>query len=256
MRQRFWSPVLGAVLAIPATASAVGPARIWAQVRGAAGGLDAGAGSVQGAAQASPVGVDGKVGGARVSFLFDRPGLPTPHFLMTVREDGSGRYQADEAAEGGSAGQHVDRTIALSATTTAKIFAAARAQHDFNVVCESKIKHLANTGSKTLTYAGPDGAGSCVYNYSEIKDVQALTDIFLATAFTLDEGRKLEFKKRFDRLGLDAEMAALAHAAEQKQAVELGTIAGVLTGIANDTELMERVRLRAAKLLEQARDAQ
>ena len=34
--------------------------------------------------------------------------------------------------------------------------------------------------------------------------------MFLAIAFTMDEGRKLEFLHRYDRLGLDAEMNSLA----------------------------------------------
>ena len=48
--------------------------------------------------------------------------------------------------------------------------------------------------------------GSCVYNYSDNKNVALLTDTFLGIAFTLDEGRKLDFLHRYDRLGLDAEM--------------------------------------------------
>lgn len=187
---------------------------------------------------------------ASVSFLFDRPGLMVPHFLLTVREDGTGRYEADEAPENGGAGRHIDRVVPVSAATVAKIFEAARAEKDFNVTCASKIKNLADTGKKTLTYAGPDGSGSCLYNFSENKNVQMLTETFQAMAFTMDEGRRLEFKKRFDRLGLDAEMDGLLRAVEQKQAMEMGTIAGILTQIANDTELMQRVRLRAAKLLE------
>ena len=255
MRRGVACGVLAQVLLL-ATGLAWGQAAVEAPAGTAAEDGTRTAGTAQAAPDAATASAAEGKGGATVSFGFERPGLAVPHFVLTVREDGSGRYLADEAAGAGSAGQHVDRPVQMTQATMARIFAVARAQHNFNVPCESKIKNLANTGRKTLTYAGPDGAGSCVYNYSEIKDVQSLTDTFLATAFTLDEGRRLEFKKRFDRLGLDAEISALAHAAEAKQAVELGTISAVLTGIANDTELMERVRLRAAKLLELGKEAQ
>jgi len=32
---------------------------------------------------------------AEVSFQFDRTGLPVPRFTLRIREDGTGRYQAD-----------------------------------------------------------------------------------------------------------------------------------------------------------------
>ncbi len=78
--------------------------------------------------------------------------------------------------------------------------------------------------------------------------------MFLAIAFTMDEGRRLDFLHRYDRLGLDAEMITLAHEVDEGRAMELGTIAPTLDAIAGDTALMQRVRLRAAKLLEQSKD--
>lgn len=200
---------------------------------------------------------------AEVSFQFERIGLPVPRFTIQVREDGTGRYQADEAA--GSSSQlssavryvgekHIDRSITLSSATVAKIFKAARGLDRFNVACASKAKNIADTGKKTLSYVGADGRGSCTYNYSEIKSVTTLTDTFLAIAFTMDEGRKLDFLHRYDRLGLDAEMTTLMHEMDEGRALELGTIAPSLYAIAGDTALIQRVRLRAAKLLEQTKD--
>jgi hypothetical protein len=90
----------------------------------------------------------------------------------------------------------------------------------------------------------------CVYNYSENKIVQSLTDIFLGIASTLDEGRKLEFLHRYDRLGLDAEINSFADEVKEGRAIELGTISPTLAAIADDTAVIQRVRLRAAKMLE------
>lgn len=195
---------------------------------------------------------------AQVSFQFDRTGLPVPRFTLRLREDGTGNYQADQAETAatatsmrGQAAQHVDRPIRLSSGTVAKIFKAARAADHFNVECASKAKNIADTGKKTLSYTGPDGSGSCVYNYSENKSVDTLTNTFLAIAYTIDEGRRLEFLHRYDRLGLDAEMISFAQELEAGRALELGTISPTLAAIADDTALIQRVRLKAQKMLDQ-----
>jgi hypothetical protein len=193
-----------------------------------------------------------------VSFQFDRTGLPVPHFTLRVREDGTGRYQADQAeapatatSMRGQAAQHIDRPVNLTRATVAKIFKAARASNYFNIDCASKAKNIADTGKKTLSYTGPDGSGSCTYNYSENKGIETLTNTFLAIAYTMDEGRRLEFLHRYDRLGLDAEMRLLKQEAEAGRALELGTIAPALAAIIDDTAVIQRVRLLAQKMLEQ-----
>ena len=195
---------------------------------------------------------------AEVSFQFDRTGLRVPRFTLQVREDGSGRYQADQAETAatansmrGQAAQHIDRPINLTRGTVAKIFKAARAANHFNIECASKAKNIADTGKKTLSYTGADGSGSCTYNYSENKAVDTLTNTFLAIAYTMDEGRRLEFLHRYDRLGLDAEMISLSQEAEAGRALELGTISPTLAAIVDDTAVIQRVRLRAQKMLEQ-----
>jgi hypothetical protein len=195
---------------------------------------------------------------AEVSFQFDHTGLPVPRFTLRIYENGAGTYQADQAeipatqtSMRGQAAQHVDRPINLTPGVVAKIFKAARGLNHLNVECASKAKNIADTGTKTLTYVGPDGSGSCVYNYSENKMVGTLTDTFLAIASTLDEGRKLEFLHRYDRLGLDAEMNSFADEVKEGRALELGTISPTLASIADDIAVIQRVRLRAAKMLEQ-----
>ena len=153
---------------------------------------------------AAPVSGSSPTTQPEVSFQFERPGLAVPRFTLSVREDGSGTYKADEAPVSGgagmapTAGRHVDQAIALSKPTVETIFKTARELDHFNIECASKLKNIANTGNKTLSYSGADGRGSCTYNYSENKSVSSLTDTFLAIAFTLDTGRRLDFLHRFD----------------------------------------------------------
>jgi hypothetical protein len=202
---------------------------------------------------------DSKPAVSEVTFQFDRPGLDVPHFKLRIQEDGAGAYQADQAEiaatqtlNRGQAAQHIDRPIKLTPGTVAKIFKAARSLNHFDVECASKAKNIADTGKKTLSYSGPDGSGSCSYNYSENKNVDTLTNTFLAIAYTMDEGRKLDFLHRYDRLGLDAEIAYLSQEMQEGRALELETISPTLTAIADDTALIQRVRLKAAKMLEQS----
>jgi hypothetical protein len=193
-----------------------------------------------------------------VSFQFERLGLSVPKFTIVVHEDGTGVYKGETAAVssgayGGlaqpTAGQPINRTIKLSPATTEAIFKAARSLEFFNIDCASKAKNIADTGKKTLSYSGTDGHGSCLYNYSENKSVTQLSEMFQAIAFTMDEGRKLDFMHRFDRLGLYSEIDALKREVVAKRALELGNISPSLLSIARDEALMEKVRERAVALL-------
>ena len=195
---------------------------------------------------------------AEVSFHFERIGLPVPKFTLTVKEDGTGRYEADQAempatanSMRGQAAQHIDRPVVLTSGTVAKLFKDARSLNYFNLDCETKAKNVANSGKKTLSYSGPDGSGSCTYNYSENKTVETLTDRFQAIAYTMDEGRRFEFLHKYDRLGLDAEMITFSQELDAGRALEPGTIAPVLASLADDGALIQRVRLKARKMLEQ-----
>lgn len=202
---------------------------------------------------------------ATIKFAFERHGLAVPRFTLTVQEDGVGTYQADEVerptvpaaslpSAGAAAEQHIARPMTLSAAMTEKIFKAAQGAKRFSITCASKAKNIADTGTKTLTYTGVDGTGTCTYNYSEEKNVVLLTEWFQGIAFTMDEGRKLDYLHRYDRLGLDAEMQLMVQAIEEKNALELRNISSTLSSIASDTDVMQRVRVRAAALLGQAVD--
>ena len=138
--------------------------------------------------------------------------------------------------------------FSVSPATARKIFTLARDLKQFNFPCPSKAKNIADTGKKTLTYNGVEATSSCTYNYSENKNVQALTEIFQGIAETMNEGRKLDYLHRYDRLGLDAEITYLAQEVTAGRALELGAITESLRSIAADAEVIERVRTRANSL--------
>jgi hypothetical protein len=199
-----------------------------------------------------------------LSFHFERPGLPVPEFTLTVLADGTGTYAATYAAAPATDSHYgaayvsgkpvgdtkVSRPVALSAQTTARLFERVRSTDHFHAPCESKQKNVADTGAKTITYIDATGTSSCTYNYTENKAVAALTDTFLGIAETLDEGHTIDLKHRYDRLGLDRELTVLLEAIHDGRAIEVATIAPTLRSLADDTQVMERVRKRAAGLLE------
>jgi len=200
------------------------------------------------------------VGMPRVTFAFEREGVPVPKFTLEIGPNGAGRYAGDEAApvvhgDGVAAWDKnvstkgFERGFVLSRETTGKIFALAGELKHFNVACASKVKNIADTGTKTLSYAGADGSGSCTYNYSENKKVDDITTILLGIVETMDEGRRLDDLHRYDRLGLDDAITFLAQEVSEGRALEVGTIAASLHSLADDAEVMQRVRARANTLL-------
>jgi hypothetical protein len=193
-----------------------------------------------------------------VSFTFDRKGVAVSHYRLAIYENGSGVYEGNEVPSATAYGhpanesaQPFKHVITISPATAGKIFSTAEKLNRFDVACGSKLKNIADTGTKVLKYEGNDGTGSCTYNFSENKDVQTLTDIFQGIAETLDTGRRLDQLHRFDRLGLDAAMKSLVDEVSAGRALEIGTIARSLRSIASDTDVMARVRSRASTLLSQ-----
>jgi hypothetical protein len=111
---------------------------------------------------------------------------------------------------------------------------------------------VAFQGWKKLTYSGPDGAGSCTFNYSKDKQIQELGESLVAVAGAIVEGARLETLLQHDRLGLDKEMEYLVEATGDGRVRQIGTIQGILQRLADDPEVMDRVRKRARQLLARA----
>jgi hypothetical protein len=174
--------------------------------------------------------------------------VPTlPSYTFEVKADGSGTYVGSAAGADGRV-QEVKQPLVVSEKTAVGLFDAAKSVQAGGFECASKAKGIANTGVKVLEYGG----GSCTYNFSENKTLVGLTDSFQAMAVTLDEGRKLAFKHKYDRLGLNDEMTALVAEVKDGRAIEVGLIAAVLESIVKDGDVLERVRGKAVDLLKSA----
>jgi hypothetical protein len=194
---------------------------------------------------------------ATVRVEFTNAKLLPPHWVLVLHEDGSGEFQADKSQPTGAdanvmmAGE-IHRPIQLRPAFAEHVFTVARERMLFNFPCESHLK-VAFQGEKQLSYSGRDGSGSCEFNYSKDKEIQALGDSLVAVGNTLIYGARLEKLLQHDRLGLDAALDNLVSAQHDGIAQEMEGIREILEKIAGDEEVLERARRRARLLLAQSR---
>jgi hypothetical protein len=191
---------------------------------------------------------------ARIRFVFENPKLQPSNYVLDINEDGTGHFRS---APGSAAGpdaegitpQPLETDIKINEPLRGILFKTARSHNFFNVACESTKAKVAFTGKKALQYTGPDGAGSCTFNWSRDQQLMKLADDLIAVAFTLEIGRRLAVEHEHNRLSLDAELEELQDAAVAGRAQEIQNIAPQLEAIAGDEKVLERARNRARQLL-------
>jgi hypothetical protein len=184
---------------------------------------------------------------------FSNPGLTLSNWTLVLYPDGSGHFHADRAETAAEAVEAigpvvVDRDVQLSQEFADRVFDTVHHHKDLNEDCESHMK-VAFQGWKKITYGGPDGQGTCTFNYSKDKDIQALGDSFVSVASTLIEGARLQLLLQHDPLGLDKEMQFLAEGTGDGRLQQVCAIRGILERLEDDPDVMERVRKRARMLL-------
>lgn len=183
---------------------------------------------------------------------FSNPGLTPSHWAMTIHPDGSGHFRSDGAGprdpHEGIEASAVDRDVEFTRDFAQRVFETAQRHKFFGGACESHLK-VAFVGLKRLSYQGPDGQGSCEFNYSKDSEIQALGESLVSVALTIVEGAKLESLLHHDPLGLDKEMEVLTDAAADGRAQQVGAIRGILQHLADDDNVLDRVRKRARALL-------
>lgn len=193
---------------------------------------------------------------ARIHVEFHNPNLAPQHWKLIFDEQGRGEFDAEAGPaalqpKGEIALGEIHRTIQLSPEFTAHVFTVAREHKLFSFPCESHLK-VAFQGAKRLTYTGPEGSGSCEFNYSKDKTIQQLGEELMAVENTILSGERLEKYLQHDRLGLDKQMEDLYTSAQSHNAIEMCAIRDTLDKIASSDQVLERARRRARLLLAQA----
>jgi len=200
---------------------------------------------------------------AHISFTFEHPQLQPSRYTIAVDETGAGRYTSQPGSAPVSNDSYddirptpVDRPILIDDSLRADLFRYARSHNFFAERCSTTQAGLAFTGNKTLSYAGPDGSGTCTFVWAGDPVLQHLSDQLEAVAFTIEEGRRLGLEVLHDRLGLDAELANLQDAVKEHRAEDLANIADALHAVADNQQVMDRARKRALALLAGSQIAQ
>lgn len=185
--------------------------------------------------------------GARIRFAMDNPQLEQGVYRLDIFENGAGTY-----VSGNSDAHSADEQVRIQDPLLAKLFQGARSNHFFAINCETKQHGIAFTGKKTLDYSGPDGSGSCTFNYSQDATLNQMVADLMAVAFTLQVGERLKREHLHDRLSLNSELEALQNAAKDHQALELENITPELQSIADDDAVMNLARNRARALIRES----
>jgi hypothetical protein len=184
---------------------------------------------------------------------FSNPDISPSHWTLTLHRDGRGHFHSERGDSPPSQPQeadapNVDRDVQVSSDFAGRVFQVAGGHHWFNEECESHLK-VAFQGWKKLSYDGPEGHGSCTFNYSKDKEIQALGDELSGVAETLLEGARLEMLLQHDPLGLDREMEYITDAVKDDRMRQIGAIREILERLESDPAVLDRVRKRARALL-------
>lgn len=190
-----------------------------------------------------------------VRIEFDNPGLIPAHWELDLHPDGTGHFRSQRGTaprtDDSIEPPDQDRDLRVSPDLATQVFEVATAERFFAKRCASRQK-VAFQGTKTLSYTGPDGHGSCAFNYSDNKQIESLANNLEGVAATLIEGARMEQLRLHDRLGLDAEIQTYTEMLSDGRAAEPEAIRGELEQLASDESLLERVRQRAREILSKA----
>ena len=171
---------------------------------------------------------------------------------ITIQATGSAKYiSRNPFTPPEQAGQDADYLLefTISQRNQERLFRYAREANYFNGDFSYKKHAVASTGKKTLTYADSDRYFETTYDYSDNKAIQQITDIFQGISNTIECGRKLQYLRRFDKLGLEAELKAMEDAAASHSLDELQIIVPTLQSLAEDPAILNIARQRAQRLL-------
>ena len=196
-----------------------------------------------------------------VAFDFVWTSAKPAHYAIAVESIGNAAYRSDETfANGKPAGDPYIEKFVITEPTRSKIFELAKEANYFKGDFDFTKSRVANTGIKTLTYMEGNLVDNfdipvkgqehqVTYNWSQNPAIQQLTSIFQGISATFELGQKLEFERRFDKLGLDAELKSAEEMQKNGSLEQIQAIAPTLKKIADDVSVMHIARERAKRLL-------
>ncbi len=190
--------------------------------------------------------------GSVVTFTLDFPGSEPSHYAIAVSPNGRSSYDSDGKLSHDSEGEPFHLDFSMSPDTSKRVFELTEKAQYFQGKVDSGKKNLASTGAKTLAYKDSGRNTSATYNYSPVPAVQQLTQLFQSLSATLEYGRRLQYFHRYQKLALDEELKRMEEAANNKTLEEMAAVVPILQTIATDQSVINPVRARAQRMIEQA----
>lgn len=187
-----------------------------------------------------------------VTFTQAFPNVEPAFFSLRIDSAGHAVYESrrQEGPPGlPQLGEPTRIEFQVSQASVLRIFELARSLDYFQGDWDFKKHRIADSGRKTLGYSDSARTHETTYNWSENLAIQELTAIFQAIANTQEAAHELDRLRRYDRLGLDQQLAHMEQLAKSGWLRELQVITPLLEKLAADPEIMNIARQRAQRLL-------
>jgi hypothetical protein len=189
----------------------------------------------------------------RIHFTFDHPELAVAHYEIDMDANGKAHYESKvRGQEKGTLDDGLSRDFTVSAGTRDSIFALIKSAHNLDGSFDYTKHKVAFTGTKTINLVDANGEHTAKFVWSENESLVRLADLFQGISGTLEEEPVLQRLRRYDKLGLNAELGKMEKLAESGWLRELNLISDVLKDIATDAGIMGVARKRAEHLLQKA----
>jgi len=172
---------------------------------------------------------------------------------LTLESTGKAKYVSRNPKRPAPEGEDADPDYVLEFTMSPensdRLFQLAKEANYFDGSFDYSKHRVASTGLKTVTYSDAARHFQTQYNWSENKSIEQFTRLMEGVANTIEHGRKLQFKYRFDKLGLEAELKGMEEMAQREELAEIQIIAPLLQKMSDDTSVLHIARQRARRLL-------
>ena len=189
---------------------------------------------------------------AKIRFIFDDAELPISHYEIDLEATGKAHYESLSKPDADGHSDKLTRDFSLPPAKVAQIFNLAKEANYFHGSFDYTEHRVAFTGTKTISYADDSHQETASFNWSENKPITEIATIFQGISTTLEKEPVLKRLSRFDKLGLNAELAVMERQAEGGWLQELGLISDTLEEISKDPSIMTLARKRASHLLQLA----
>ena len=182
-----------------------------------------------------------------IVFTLDFPQATPPFYNIAIESSGNAEYKSTPQPK--DTGDPYQLRFVASQATAARLFDLARQVNFFQGNFDYTRRRVAFTGTKTLYFRNATDEHQTSYNWSDNPQIQEITTIFQNISETIELGRQLADKYRFDKLGVDAILKTLEDEARSNHLAEIQSIQPTLTRIVKDPSVMNISRRRAEFLL-------